>query len=356
MMDRVRDERRHGHTDPGLWTAPNRETGKSSGPAHIRILAQPPAGESSYREIPLGALGRTIADRMVVWVDIVLPDPGAASLLGGALDLDPLTVEDCLLPLRMPKFDPLSDQGAFVAAFSIRLLGGSNPRLPARAVALVVGPGYLVTVCREPAPEMSARLESALGSESELAKCSGPVLAHVALDALVDRHLPVMLEAAEVAEDLEDELDPRAERRGLSALERLIILRRDLLAFRRLAVAQQEVLRRVGRAFPEVRSDLADVTDTQREAIDTAAATCDYIDGAIEAYRVRRDAQTEDGIRRLSVLAGILWPVSLLIALWGVNFSNIPGTQTPLGWPIFVLILVVLVLGGAWYFHRRGIL
>jgi len=262
-------------------------------------------------------------------------------------------IEGMVEPVRLYGPPNIPD---FRKAFEVQLDHVSEPRLQAMSIALVVGPTYLVTLRRDAAPEMTTRLEAALGPERDLAKCSGAVLAHVALDALVDRHLPVMLEAAEVAEDLEDELDPRAERRGLIALERLIVLRRDLLAFRRLAVAQQEVLRRVGRAFPQVRSDLADVADTQREAIDTAAATCDYIDGAIEAYRVRRDAQTEDGIRRLSVLAGILWPTSLLIGLWGINFSTIPGTETPWGWPIFVSIQVVLILGGIWYFRCRGML
>jgi magnesium transporter len=322
----------------------------------IRILAQPTAAERDWQSIPLAALRRTVASGRFVWIDIVQPEPAAAALLGGSLDLNPLTIEDCLLPLRMPKFDPLPATGAFVAAFAIRLDRGSAPRLRATAITLVVAPGFLVTVFRDSVPEVTQRIESTLEGNDDLPADPGPVLAHAAFDALVDRHLPIMLQTAEVAEELEDELDPRAERRGLTALERLIVLRRDLLAFRRLAVAQQEVLGRVGRAFPEMRAYFVDVADNQREAVDTAAATCDYIDGAIEAYRVRRDAQTEDGIRRLSVLAGIFLPVSLLIALWGINFPNIPGTQTPWGWPIFVLVQIVIILSGAWYFRRRGML
>jgi magnesium transporter len=346
----------NGGSTAGLWATGAHDTRSAGRSPAVRILAQSGEGTQLVREIPPNALKSAIAAGEIVWIDIVRPEESAASLLRQSLDLEPLTIEDCLVTARMPKFDRLPDEGAYVAAFEVQLDRVSEPRLRAMSVALVVGPTYLVTLRRDAAPEMTARLEAALGPERELPKRSGPVLAHVALDALVDRHLPVMLEAAEVAEDLEDALDPRAERRGLTALERLIVLRRDLLAFRRLAVAQQEVLRRVGRAFPQVRSDLADVADTQREAIDTAAATCDYIDGAIEAYRVRRDAQTEDGIRRLSVIAGILWPTSLLIALWGINFSTIPGTETPWGWPIFVSIQVVLILSGIWYFRCRGML
>jgi magnesium transporter len=301
-------------------------------------------------------LRQVVDDGKVVWIDLVHPVQNSVSLVADALGLGSLVVEDLLLPLRMPKFDLLPTQSAFVGAFAIRIDRESTPRLRAVGVSLVVSPSYLVTVSQVPVPEMTRRLEAALQSDGELPANSGPALAHAALDAIVDEHLPVTLQAAEAAEELEDALDPRAERRGLTALENLIVLRRDLLAFRRLAVAQQEVLRRVGRTFPAVQAQLADVADDQREAVETAVATCDYIDGAVEAFRVRRDAQAEDAIRRLSVLAGVLWPVSLFIGLWGINFPNIPGTDASWGWIAFVLVQIFVILAGSWFFRRRGLL
>jgi magnesium transporter len=189
-----------------------------------------------------------------------------------------------------------------------------------------------------------------------IAEESGMGLAHTALNTIVEHHLPVMLRTAEIAEELNEQLDLRSHRESVVALEHLIVLRRDLLAFRRLGVAQPEVLRRLGRLFPGVRAHLADVADDEREAMDTAAAICDYIDGAIEAYRMRRTVRTEGGIQRLTVLAGIFAPLSLLIGLWGINFRNIPGTHVAWGWPIFVAVLCCLGFLGALYFRRRGLL
>jgi magnesium transporter len=337
----------------GLWQETGVEVDDASATG-IRLLALSTDGRS--RDLTVEELERVLEDGELVWLDIVHPGDAAIPLLSERLDLGPLTVEDCLLPLRMPKVDPLNGGSAFVAAFVINLHEGDEPRLRASAVAMVIGPSYLVTVRREPALMVTTRLAEALGPDADLPEQSGAALAHVGLDAIVDQHLPIMLRAAEVAEDLEDLLDPASERKGLTALERLIVLRRDLLAFRRLGVAQQEVLRRLGRAFPGMRAHFEDVVDNQREAVDTAAATCDYIDGAIEAYRVRRDARTEDGIRRLTVLAGIIGPVSLIIGLWGVNFTNIPGTESSSGWSIFVVFQLLFTLVGAYYFRRRGLL
>jgi len=240
-------------------------------------------------------------------------------------------VEDCSQPLRMPKMDVLPEGGAFMAAFAVRLDEEDEPRLRAEAVDLVVGPGYLVTVRDGPLGEVEERFRSQILAAQTWLESPGFSLAHAALDALVDRHAPVMVRTAATAEDLEESLDPWDERSSIAALEALITVRRGLLAFRRLAVAQQEILRRLGHTVPDLREYLSDVADNQCEAVDMADATRDYVEGATEAYQIRRDERSEVGIRRLTVLAGILGPLSLLTAIYATNFPDIPGTGKPWG-------------------------
>ena len=246
-----------------------------------------------------------------------------------------------------------------MAAFAARLEEDpeGGPRLRAQEVDLVMGPGYLVTVRDGPVEEVEKRLGALVCSgEPHTPEAPGPALAHAALDALVDGHLPVMVRIAAVAEELEDALDPDDERSSVAALEALITLRRDLLAFRRLAVAQSEVLRRLTRVFPEVEARLSDVADNQREAIDMADATRDYIEGTVEAYRMRRDARSERGIRRLTVLAGILGLPTLLASIYGANFEFIPGAENPFGFFVFVGVQLVFVALAVWYLYGRGLL
>src|SRR5215217_5791185 len=234
----------------------------------------------------------------------------------------------------MPKMDALPEGGAFIAAFAVRLDEEDEPRLRAEEVDLVVGSGYLVTVHDGPLGEVEERFRSQILAAQAWLESPSFSLAHAALDALVDRHAPVMVRTAAAAEELEESLDPRDardERSSIAALEALITLRRDLLAFRRLAVAQQEVLRRLGRAVPQLQEHLLDVADNQREAVDMADATRDYVEGATEAYRIRRDERSEVGIRRLTVLASILGPLSLLTAIYATNQISPP--RLPRGRP-----------------------
>lgn len=291
-----------------------------------------------------------------VWIDLLRPGHGSREILENVLRLNPLTVEDCLGPLRMPKMD-VFPENAFVAAFAARLSRDAWRRLRAVEVDLVIGGNYLVTVRDSLVPEVSERLERRIRSgtvEEDIS--AGGMLAYEAMDALVDGHLPAIVDAAATAEELEESLDPRNERNSMGALENLISLRRDLQAFRRLAIAQQESLRRLSRVSPGLRTYLSDASDNQREAVDMTEASRDYVEGAIEAYRMRRDERSELGIRRLTVLAAVLGPLTVLAGWYGMNFSYLPGAQSVLAFWLFILIQVAFVVGAIWYLRRRGIL
>jgi magnesium transporter len=285
------------------------------------------------------------------------PGPGASAMLHDAFGLSPLTIEDCTAPLLMPKLDELEDGNIFVAAFALELTPGSDgPRLRAAEVALVVRDNCLITLRDHDVAKLGDRLQFELSADGDRPERAGPVLAHTALDTLVDVQLPVMIRTSVLAEELDDRLDLKDERSSLAAMEALIVLRRDLLAFRRLAVAQGEVIRRLARAYPDVRTHFLDVADNQREAIGTVDATCDYIDGAIEAYRLRRDERVEYGIRRLTILTGVLGVLAVIATLWGLNFSHTPGADHPYGWWIFTVAQTLLALLVLLILRRRGML
>jgi magnesium transporter len=300
-------------------------------------------------------LAQTLKDPRteVVWIDIVRPREGAESLLRDTLGLSPLVVEDCVSPLRMPKLD-VFEGGAFLAAFAARLEDG---RLRALEVNLVVGPGYLVTVRSREVEELTGGLGGLMDSGKGLDEEPQAMLAHAALDALTDKQLPVIETLSGEIEDLEARLDPRNERASSGALSALISTRQDLTAFRRLAVAQAEVLGRSAREVPEVvQARFSDVKDNQREAVDMADATRDYVEGVIETYRFLRDQRTDAGIRRLTVLAALLGPPTLITGIYGMNFDNLPGRSDPSGFWIVIGLQVLFVALAALYLRRRGLL
>lgn len=86
-----------------------------------------------------------------------------------------------------------------------------------------------------------------------------------------------------------------------------------------------------------------------------ADATRDYVEGAFESYRMRRDERSEVGIRRLAVLAGIIGPLTLLAGWWGANFESIPGANSRWGSAVFIGVQIAFA-AAVWLMRRRGLL
>jgi len=250
---------------PGTWRLTGEDEARILEPHRLTVRAWT-AGGQAVSELP-----QDLAQTTIRWIDIASPDTTAVSLLHDEFSLGSLNIEHLLQPARMPKLDLLPDGGAIVILFALRLEEGDEPRLHASPVGFLIRERYLLTTHRAPIDSIENRLRDALHDP----EASGPRLAALAIDALVDEHLAVTLRSAELAEELEEQLDPDDELQSLVTLERLIILRRDLLAVRRLGVAQQEVLRRLARHFPAEAPMLEDVITNQREAIETATAVCD---------------------------------------------------------------------------------
>jgi Mg2+ and Co2+ transporter CorA len=116
------------------------------------------------REVGPNGLGSILEEPGVaVWIDFVHPRTGAEGILRDVLKLSPLTVEDCMAPLRMPKVDVLED-GVFVAAFAVRVERDGDLGLRAIEVDLVVGPNYLATVRDGPCPRRRAAWSNGCGA------------------------------------------------------------------------------------------------------------------------------------------------------------------------------------------------
>ena len=55
----------------------------------------------------------------------------------------------------------------------------------------------------------------------------------------------------------------------------------------------------------------------------------------------------------LSVVAAIFLPLGFLTGLLGINVGGIPGAESPYGFVVFTLLLLVIVGIQLWYFIRK---
>ncbi|WP_075181856.1 zinc transporter ZntB [Pantoea sp. 1.19] len=167
--------------------------------------------------------------------------------------------------------------------------------------------------------------------------------------------------AGEFIEELHDKIIELED--GLVELQvpprgQLALIRKQLIVMRRYMAPQRDVYARLAsERFPWMSDD-----DRRRmqDVADRLGRGLDDLDACVARTAVLADEITSvmaDAMNRrtytMSLMAMIFLPTTFLTGLFGVNLGGIPGGEYRYGFSLFCLLLVLLVLGVAWWLRRR---
>ncbi len=184
------------------------------------------------------------------------------------------------------------------------------------------------------------------------AKTTGHWLVEM-IDAITD-------EVGNFIEDLHDnliELENMTLEQQMPGRGELALLRKQLIILRRYMAPQRDVFSRLAsEKFPWMSDE-----DRRRmqEISDRLGRELDDLDGCIARTAIIADeiaSMLADAMNRrtytMSLLAMIFLPTTFLTGLFGVNLGGIPGNEYYLGFSIFCLLLLGLILFVAWWLRR----
>ena len=165
----------------------------------------------------------------------------------------------------------------------------------------------------------------------------------------------------EIVGGLDDQLDDIEETLDTSDITQmrgqLGEIRQSCVMLRRYIAPQREALSTL-RADPPRWMGM-ELGPALRESEESLLRYIEELDTARDRAVVIRDEianrLSEDMNRTmytLSVIAGIILPLSLVTGLLGINVGGIPGTDSVWAFPITCVLLVVLAVGEVWLFRR----
>jgi magnesium transporter len=300
-------------------------------------------------------------DAPFFWLDLTAPGADEVEAVGAMLGFHPLAIEDSLRFGQRPKIDRYDDHTLLVfygaerpPRPTVELPDDREPQL--LELHLYLSERCLVTVHRAPIPELAALREELAGLPPE----QGHRAVYRVLDALTDSFFPLL----QVTEDEIDELEDEALRRPRDDhLERLAQLRRRLAGLRRVAAPQRDVLAAARpdlealpglppdahRYYRDVHDHLASIADRVEMARDLLGSTTEIYFSAVSN---RLNAIGE----RLTVVATVLLPLTLITGFFGMNFGWLVNHLTTLAdfliWGIGSMVALGVVT--ALYLRRRA--
>lgn len=286
-----------------------------------------------------------------VWLDLSDPSESDVRYVSEAFQIDPLSIQDMLDVTLFPKVDHHADY-LFVVLHGV----GVEPdeRLGTLELDLVVGRDFLVTSHRSPMVGVEWVADQA--SATHPLVLAGPAGAAATIaEAGGRRYLPLLDALDERIEDLEDlalVADPRL-------LGESQALRRDVIVLRRILGPQRDVLRQLAQSVSPLIDDVArrefsDVYDHHFRLVESLDAARALLAAVLDTYRGAVAERTNEVMKVLTVFSAILLPLGLVAGLWGMNFSEIPGSNWRWGFAGLVGAMVVVAVGLWGYFARRG--
>jgi len=276
-------------------------------------------------------------------------------------DIHPLAVEDVRNDVRA-KTEEYPDY-VFTLMKDADLRRGENTfeeEIDAEAVGIYVGTDWVVTLSTTTVPAVDAIWNRIQSEDPRLLDRGPDFTAYRVIDAIVDEYLDILDEVETQIETIEEQV---VESTGIETLERINAVRRDLLAFRKIAWPTREAVNVLSRGDPAFIAESTekyyrDVYDHLVQVVDLIETYRDLTNGARDIYLNSVSQSTNEVMKTLTVVATVFIPLTFVVGVYGMNFDGSPYNMPELGWtfgyPAVIMGMALMVALMLVHFRRRG--
>jgi magnesium transporter len=288
----------------------------------------------------------------VVWIGLLEPSTDLLQRVQAQLGLHYLAIEDAGKAHQQPKIEQYGE-ALFIVARTAQLIDG---RIAFGETHLFVGRGYVVSV-RHGASSSYAAVRKRCESCPAVLSHGEDYILYAILDFIVDNYMPVLETFHAEVEAIEDSVFSQPAERV--DVQRLYMIRRDLLRLRNSVGPLVEVCRRlehaevmpIDAAMQPLFRDVTDHILRVQEGIDSLREVLAF---AFEASLMSGQAQQTTITRSLAAWAAILAVPTAIAGLYGMNFEHMPELKWRYGY--FLVVGVIAAICGSlyWRFRRNG--
>ena len=309
---------------------------------------------------------RTILEREpagFVWLDVVAPTSEELSKIAAEYNLHPNSVQDCLDPEHLPKFEEFDGYTfAIIRVYDERAdKHCSTVQALTRKIAIFYAPAFLITIHRMEQPWLT-RLEDKIAAEV-------PKKGATAVELLQARVIAKLLNAAadtyaEPLEALERRIDDfeNALFRGgdaagpalAASLREIHLLKRQVTLIKRLLWRFLDVVQRMTPLSGRAATLFRDVQENVESYHFYADELLDDTNTLLNIQLSLATHRTGEVMRVLTVFSVFFLPLTFIVGVYGMNFQFMPELRAKWGYPAVVVAMGVLTLVIFLWFRRRG--
>jgi magnesium transporter len=324
----------------------------------IRSLYYVP-GQPIQKDLPPEQFPELIQNpQSILWVDFISEPPESGQPILEGFGFHPLAIDDALQETHVPRLDDWSEYLYIVLNYMNMELNGDTWETDIDELDVFLGKNYIVTHHDHQIPAVDETWVVCDRDERNVQEGADHILYRIA-DNLVSGYMP----AVEKIDDAIDQVEGQVfDRPSPYTLEKLLSLKRVLVAMRRIIIPQREVLNKLARddykvIDPRDRVFFRDVYDHLVRLHDLNESLRDLVGGVLDTYLSVINNRMNEIMKTLTIITVLFMPLTFLTGYFGMNFFEPLGnlknwTTTPV-FDLTLAVIFILPIIMFFWFRRR---
>lgn len=288
------------------------------------------------------------------WINIDgLHDVGIIEQICVYLGLHKLTIEDILSVNQRPKIEEHADYMHLAVKMLTEESG--DQEISCEQVSFLLKGKVLATFQEKSGDTFEYVRQRISENKGIIRKKGADYLLYALLDSIVDFYFVVLENVGEKLTDTETEL---LENPDKNSLNRIHLLRKEMLNIRRSVYPLREVVARLEKIQEPVFSDdlsiyIRDLYDHTLRVMETIESFRDTVSGLLDLYMNSVSNRMNEIMKVLTIIATIFIPLTFIAGVYGMNFECMPELRWKYAyfatWGVMVLIFIAMLM----FFRKR---
>lgn len=282
------------------------------------------------------------------WIDVSNPTPDELRSIAEEYSLHSNSVQDCLQPEHLPKFEWIDDIVFIIARVYDHLSSRDADTIQdiSNKVAIFVGAKFIITIHRGEQPF----LDVIRTKYFDAGQCAVPN------DLLIKVLYNVFQTYVTPSLSLETELDQLEAQIVLKnqtnlVLRKLYSLKRKTAVCLRILRLSKPIIDNLDRhTSAPIHQDLKEFYLSLETSYDQ---TIENANNLLNLYISLSSQRTNEVVRVLTLFSVFFMPLTFIVGIYGMNFEHMPELRHPYGYPFVLLLMTAITLGIYVWFKRK---
>jgi magnesium transporter len=290
----------------------------------------------------------------VTWININgIHEVEALEKIGEYFRIHALVLEDILNTHQRPKMEDFEDYVFLVV--KMVCFDEQNHRIDSEQVSLIVGPNFVISFQEREGDVFDSVRDRIRKGKGRIRRMGPDYLAYALLDGVVDGYFVLLEKLGDSLETIHGDLMAQPKTETLQAIYKL---RRETILLRKSVWPVREVVSGLERGEPSLFGEstkpfLRDLYDHTIQVVDTVETIRDMLSGMLDLYLSSISNRMNEVMKVLTIIATVFIPVTFVAGIYGMNFENMPELKSPIGYPIVLIVMLVMGVSMLMYFRKK---